>query len=187
MLAIGLHAMAEPPRKLARLQKFRSKLPFVSHRALVAILKAAAAEPLPELGSRRDIGRARDEVVRTETPYGPLHQTIAVELTAGGELTLEIQHPVAMLYQACATSKSFSRLVERTFAATPSSIAEPWGIILYADEILPGNQLGYKSARKMWGWYWTVLQFGPGAHADEDIKTWSHTWVVNSLNRCSRC
>ena len=77
----------------------------MSHRALVAILKAAAAEPLPELGSRRDIGRARDEVVRTETPYGPLHQTIAVELTAGGELTLEIQHPVAMLYQACATSQ----------------------------------------------------------------------------------
>lgn len=161
--------MAEPPKKLARLQAFRSKIPFVSHRALAAILQAAAAEPLPELGSRRDIGRARDEAVRLETPYGPLHQTLAVELTDGGELTLEIQHPLAMLYQACASSKSLSRLVERTFAATPSSIAAPWGIVLYADEILPGNQLAYKSARKMWGFYWTVLQFGPGAHSDEDI------------------
>ncbi len=110
--------MAESPKKCARLQARRSKILFVSHKDLAAVLQAAAAEPLPELGSRRDIGRARDEAVRLETQYGPLHQTLAVELTDGDERALEIQHPLAVFYQGCAISKLLPRLVERTFAAT---------------------------------------------------------------------
>jgi hypothetical protein len=37
------------------------------------------------------------------------------------------------------------------------------------DEVLPGNQLGYKSSRKMWCLYWTILDLGSAAVSDEDL------------------
>ena len=45
----------------------------------------------------------------------------------------------------------------------------PWSLILYADEILPGNQLAYKNKRKMWGIYWTILNLGSAALSDEEL------------------
>ena len=48
------------------------------------------------------------------------------------------------------------------------ALLEPWRLVLYADEILPGNQLVYTSGRKLWGFYWSVLEWGSAALADED-------------------
>lgn len=161
--------MTEPPAKLAKLQLFRSKLPYLSHTALAAVLKAARSEPLPDVCSRRSVGRARDETVQELTPYGKLHQSITVETADGGQTSFEVQHPLAMFYKACGVSESFGSLVSRTVDACPPSVAAPWSIVLYADEILPGNQLSYKSARKVWGFYWTVLEFGSAVHSDEVV------------------
>jgi hypothetical protein len=159
--------MSERPPKLAKLQHFRSKLPYVSHRALTAILKIAENEPLPTIGSRSSIGRARDEVVTETTPYGPLHQSVSVETLTGGSFSFEVQHPLAMLHKACACSGDFASLMAQTLAATQPSVASPWSIVIYADEVLPGNQLAYKSARKVWAFYWTILELGSAAHSDE--------------------
>jgi hypothetical protein len=65
--------------------------------------------------------------------------------------------------------------VERAGVATPSSVAAPWGIILYADEILPGSQLAYRAARRLWGLYWNVLQFDSAVHSDEELRTVQYT------------
>ena len=163
-------AMADRPGKIARIQSLRSRLPYVSQSALSQILRFAAEEPemMPGSCSRKDIRQARDDAVAELTPYGPLHQTLTLASSTGEATTLEIQHPFAMLWYACAKSKSFSDLVVRTLASNPGTLTEPWSLVMYADEILPGNQLAYKNARKMWGIYWTMLNFGSAALSDED-------------------
>ena len=152
----------ERATKLARLANLKGKLPYISQNALVGILKLAESEPLPTAVSRHHIRSARDEVVHRQTPYGPLHRKIDV-----GQVTLEVQHPAAMLYHVCSTSASFSNMVRRAVAKAPPSPAAPWTFILYADEISPGNQLAHKSKRKVWGFYWSLLEFGSAALAHE--------------------
>ena len=158
-----------PQCDLAQLQQFRSKLPYVSHRALSAILKAAQAEPLPTITSRASVGRARDEVVKEKTPYGSLHQVINLDMLDGPPSGFEVQHPLSILYKACKDSHAMASLVRSVVASRMPSVAEPLSIILYADEISPGNQLAYKSARKVWAVYWTILEFGSAVHSDEEL------------------
>ena len=37
---------------------------------------------------------------------------------------------------------AWTQLVQQSHAFCPSSIDNPWGLILYCDEIIPGNVLG---------------------------------------------
>ena len=160
--------MADRPGKIAKLQSFRSRLPFVSQSALAQILQIAAKEDLPGSCTRKDVRRARDDKVTSLTPYGPLHQIITMKAKDGTDLKVEVQHPCAMLWRLCAESKSFSDLLSRAMTSKPCSLDAPWSLVLYADEILPGNQLAYKNARKMWGIYWTILNLGSAALSDEE-------------------
>ncbi len=84
-------------------------------------------------------------------------------------MQLEVQHPLAMLYHCCALSNSFSKFIGQVAAARPPTIDKPWRLILYTDEVLPGNQLGYKSARKFWAVYWSILEFGSSVLSDEVV------------------
>ena len=160
--------MADRPGKIAKLQSLRSRLPYVSQSALSAILQLAAQEELPGNCSRKDVRRARDDTVKAWTPYGALHQTVTLPASDGDTLNIEVQHPFAMLWYSCANSKCFSDLVSRTLASNPCTVDAPWRLVMYADEILPGNQLAYKNARKMWAIYWTILNLGSAALSDED-------------------
>ena len=161
-------AMERRPEKLARLQSLRSRLPYVSKTALSRILTLASQEALPGSSTRDDVRRARDTMVMEPTPYGMIHQTISLPATEGDPLSIEVQHPFPMFWYTCKKSDAFSRLVARTMASNPCTVAKPWSLILYADEITPGNQLAYKNARKMWAMYWTILDLGSAALSDED-------------------
>ena len=159
--------MADRPAKLAKLQSLRSRLPYISQTALSSLLRVAAHEPLPIGSSRSDIRAARDTAVQHLTPYGPVHQHIEVTGKSDTPVKLEVQHPFAMLHKVCSVSNCMSNLVARVAEANPPSVASPWKLILYTDEVLPGNQLAYRNARKMWAIYWSILEFG-SALADED-------------------
>ena len=158
--------MAECPAKRARLLDIRTRIPYCSQSALAALLKIAETEELPS-GSRKDIAIARDSVSAIATPYGTLHQCISVRTTSGGELKLEVQAPLGCLWQACRVSAQFSELAQRCYAAQPATIAAPWKLLLYCDEVIPGNQLAYNTGRKFWAWYWSILELGTAALADE--------------------
>ena len=163
------------PAKLARVQSLRDRLPFVSQSALAALLRIACTEELPE-APRKDIRDARNTASRISTPYGTLHKDLKFKDDEGNDITMEIAHPCAMLYHVSLVSASFSAIVLRTAQHTPPTLTEPWHIILYTDEILPGNQLAYKSRRKMWAVYWSVLEFGAAILSGEDF--WE-CWYVH--------
>ena len=154
----------------------RSKLRFVSQSAIASVIDMSRKEPLPDIHGRRDIRKARDVSVKVVTPYGPIHQ----EITVADGYVMEIQHPMAMMYLACKESRRFSDLMLWAFEQKQPTAAAPWGIVLYSDEINPGNQLAYQHSRKAWGFYWTFEEFGPFT-SDEDI------WFEVAVVRTSEC
>ena len=158
--------MAERAAKRARLLDIRTRIPYCSQSALAALLQIAEDEELPS-ASRQEIAAARDSVSQVATPYGELHQSISARTTSGGELKLEVQAPLACLWQACRVSAEFSELLKRSHAVIPSTIEAPWKLLLYCDEVIPGNQLAYNTSRKFWAWYWSILELGTSALADE--------------------
>ena len=151
----------------------RAQLGFVSSRALSAVLTAAKRESLPDAHRREDIREARDNYVKASTPYGPVHQTVYID----ERTTIEIQHPFAMLYKVCQTSQRFSDLMAWAASMSPPSCVSPWGIIMYADEVNPGNQLAYQHSRKSWCVYWTFEQF---ENFTSDEEVWFEVTVVRS-------
>lgn len=169
--------MADPSAKRARLQGLRDMLPYISQSALGAVLAVAEREGLPPAASRSTIARARNDRCQTATPYGLIHQT----LTVGG-FEFEVQNPFAILHHVAKTSHYFADVISSAAHRKPSSVEEPWELILYADEITPGNAMAYKIERKFWGFYWSVAQFGSAALADEDMHCEIKPYV--SLSGC---
>ena len=106
-----------------------------------------------------------------DTPYGQVHQTTSFPNsdTAKAPITIEYQHPLAMLYHACMHCACLSNLLGPLAAS--SSPSKPLSICLYTDEVLPGNPLAVTTDRKLWCWYWSVLEFGSAALSNEEIHT----------------
>ena len=49
--------------------------------------------------------------------------------------------PCALLWYLCDNSKTFSDYLESEVQANPPTEGTPWTLILYSDEVSPGNQL----------------------------------------------
>eukprot|EP00971_Amphidinium_carterae_P262428 5205531-Amphidinium_carterae.1 len=163
--------MAEPSSKVARLEGLRAlryKLPHITQSALAAVLKVASECSLPTAASRATIRAARDVCATESTPYGPLHAAFECTLTSGGTVKLECQHPMAMMYYLCCHSASYAMMVKRAHDQNPSGPTKPWNIIVYSDEITPGNQLASVNSRKLQAIYWSVLEYGMDVLSDEE-------------------
>ena len=150
----------------------RAAIPFVSQTALAAVCKYAATKEMPEVTNRKKLRKCRDATVQTITPYGPLHSRLQIT----DEIHVEIQHPFAMLHYVCRHSESFSKMVGRALAEYPPT-RRPWQLILYGDEVSPGNQLAYTHKRKTWAIYWSFVEFGPHL-SQEDRRTPTHTPAI---------
>ena len=92
-----------------------------------------------------------------------MHQTCKC-----GSTDIEFQHPHSMLYHCVKTSVGLSKHVQRTAALHPPKPEAPWSVVLYFDEVFPGNALAYKNQRKLWAVYWTFREFGSAALCKED-------------------
>ena len=177
---IGLvWAMSAPKRartdELANVVSLKARIPFISQSALGALLRIAKNERLPDLSGRDSVREARDQYVKLATPYGPVHQHIDL----GGGVNAEVQHPMAMLYAVSARSHAFADMLVRTLERFPCSPMAPWQLILYTDEVSPGNQLAYAHERKTWAWYWSFLNFEQSLSCEE-----THTYIYIYVNIC---
>ena len=59
--------------------------------------------------------------------------------------------------------------MERLFDAKPPSAEHPWHVLLYSDEVTPGNQLSPANSRKIQAIYWSFLEFH---HRLSDENCW---------------
>ena len=94
-------------------------------------------------------------------------------------MRLLVAHPVAFLSVIALQVGVFSEYLRLCIESNPSSYEQPWDIVLYADEVVPGNPLGHNNDRKTWVLYWTFLQLGL------DVLQHEEAWFTLSLLRSS--
>ena len=178
----GTYGMAESrAAKQARVGRLRRELPHISQSALIAILKEAQREPLPNVIRRDEIRLARDEIANTETPYGKVHQQIPLVTKNGTIWLLCAQAPWAMLYVAAGRSLALARLIHATIQrhGQPSP-ARPWRLVTYTDEVDPSDSIAGEHSRKFQALYWSILDFGVAALSHEE------TWFTAFCGRSPR-
>ena len=165
--------MAERVSKLRRLEKFRRSVPHVSAKALNDIIAEINRNGLPELVGRPQLREARNLTVNHTTYYGKLLQEVVLpgkdDTIAMAARTLTVSHPHAILYHCLLTVEPFWVFFESRLALHPCAPATPWHLVLYTDEVLPGNVLAPLTLRKSQAIYWTFLEFGPAALCREDL------------------
>ena len=118
------------------------------------------------------------------TPYGPISIEKEVPEVGGGSMRIRMASPLALLFFVFLNCAPFAGFMEQRLAACPSSIENPWHVILYCDEVHPGDQLGGKKLRKFHAIYMSFKEFGQAALAHEDL--WFtiatvRTQVVNKI------
>ncbi len=59
-------------------------------------------------------------------------------------------NPFAMLHKAVAQGCSFSDFIKLRLAKHGSRPDKPWKLVLYADEVVPGDVLSADNRRKIW-------------------------------------
>jgi len=159
--------MGDREAKLRRLNSFRRKLPHASASALSAILTTAADEGLPDLHSRSACRAARDLDSIEITPYGPINGSLDVVDSDGTPRSIPIANPLAFLWIALSTSAPFRAFFQSRMDAHPPSPERPWGIVIYSDEVTPGDAKQPNPKRKFQALYWTLLELGVNALSRE--------------------
>ena len=163
------HHMGDRAAKLRKLNAFRRKLPHCSASALGAILKEIKQHGVPEGATSRDAFRdARDLQNHTATPFGAIVQTLAVSDKDDVDQQLTIAHPIALLWVASKECLSFSAFFLEKLKDNPPSLENPWHIVLYTDEVTPGNPLATMNNRKFHAVYWSFMEFGVNALSREE-------------------
>ena len=170
--------------KLRRLDAIRRRLPHATATAFSALVKEIATNPdIPlDIARNRDfIREARDNIANAHTHYGPI--LIEVPLIPASDdatepPTMHIAHPHAMLWYATYNLHGWQQLFFDRLQRYPSTEAQPWKMILYSDEVTPGDPLGPISTRKVQCLYWSFLELGIAALSREDA--WFHVGVKRS-------
>jgi AraC-like DNA-binding protein len=163
----------ERAAKLARLEDFRRSKPACSASAMHAILQDIAKNGLPELRDRMQMAEARDALINSDTAYGQLVRFIYVIDKNGEPMEIALACPFATFshfinQSTSAGNNSFRAFLKQRLLETPPSVEQPWDIILYSDEVTPGNPIAPVNNRKFHIVYWSFMQLGANGLAREE-------------------
>lgn len=167
----------ERSAKARRLEGLRRELPYVSYNAMASLLNRVAAEGVPETMSRWTIHRAAEELIKEQTQHGSITVQCDMVLTSGGTMPVTFVNPITLLHMGF-KQKGWGECMLRSIAQHPPTPSQPWNLILYSDEVVPGNPLGMAS-RKLWIVYASFLELGPKLLSSE------YAWIPLFLARSS--
>ena len=103
-------------------------------------------------GVRRKMSQAVGDHANASTPYGKVIQQMSLPLT---KLPLwDYVHPTALLYYLALISTAFGDMMAES--AVPGV---PMRVIIYIDEICPGNPLRPDKARTLQAIYWCLADW----------------------------
>jgi hypothetical protein len=151
---------SERAAKLRRVDDMRRRMPQISAYALHELLRDVGEQGMPEFISRASMSRARSLICDAVTPHGPLMQTIDVDSVDGQTVPLYMAHPLAFLYVLYDQCGSWRALLKKSHVARPSSFEDPWSLVLYTDEVDPGDPLVPDHGRKVQAFYMSFLELG---------------------------
>ena len=75
-------------------------------------------------------------------------------------------NPLSYLHGAISQGGSYEQLLLKTLANVQNSVETPWNLVLYTDEVVPGNPLAVRLERKAHLLYFTFAEFGHQALAN---------------------
>jgi hypothetical protein len=111
---------------------------------------------------------ARNTLANALTPYGKIQQVLHLTGIDEPQHDLLVNHPLAMFWYACHSCRHFWDFFCKSHGTTPSSDTKPWHLLIYADEICPGDAFKPQPTRKIQAVYFSFLEFGPMALTRED-------------------
>ena len=79
-------------------------------------------------------------------PLGPLIQEAKLTASDGAPVTFYFANFLVYVASLSRMGGSFHDLLQRKHQSTPSSV-HTWNLILYSDEVVPGNVLGRETSR----------------------------------------
>ena len=88
----------------------------VTQRGIAKLLTAVKRDGIPEAFSERTQYRDRKRFAMTNTPHGKLVERVVLCLTDGAQETIEIQNPLAFIYQSLVDCAGFRLMVQRAIA-----------------------------------------------------------------------
>ena len=134
----------------------------VTQRALAHICDNIKKHGMVKATSRSSMQRNRHAFAERDTPFGKLIQVRRFKLKRGGCISLPLLHPAAMLWVCCEDCPEFKAFFSSVLHG------QRLKIVLYTDEVTPSRELLNYNHKKLWGLYWSFLDFGPIALANED-------------------
>ena len=178
----------ERSSKLRKLENARRKLPFASASACSAWIQEIKRDPnLLEVPSgRKHFREARNNVVLKDmSSFGPMLQTVTLTKVDASTIDLFAAHPWAVLDIAISRSDRLKALVLKQLQRAPCTVDSPWHIILYSDEVTPGNVHAPLNKRKFQAVYWSFLELGPAALSHEEYWFVMMTEFSYTVRECA--
>ena len=140
--------------------ELRRSVPHVSARALSAIIQYCQDHDPSEMSVGRQALRDARNAHLEATPYGPMLKVLELKGAAGhADQYCTVTNPMSFLYAAFKAGGGFTQLLLATLATNPSTHDRHWKLILYGDEVVPGNQLQPENTRKVWALYYSFVEF----------------------------
>ena len=94
--------------------------------------------------------------------------TLHLPLQAGGAFSWDVALPQQLLPHLFAKCEGFRAVFARSLTLAPCSFGRPWRLVLYHDEITPGNPLRPDNRRKIVAFYISFLELGSSFLRTED-------------------
>ena len=90
---------------------------------------------------------ARTLITAVETPHGPIDMIQHMEIVHenGQPILLEACRPLAFIWHCFQTCDAWYALLQKRLQLNPPTEDDPWSLILYTDEVTPGNGDGCSS------------------------------------------
>ena len=112
--------------------------------------------------------------------YEHLHGHMLMRQPVAGDAEgLLMVNIFALLQTAYASTAGYRHLIDQALAIHGNSYEKPWKLVLYGDEVVPGNVLATENRRKVWMWYFSFLQFSRVALSKEE------SWLTLCARRSS--
>ena len=172
--------MADRKRKLKELDSFRRRLPFISASALEQTFKLIEAEGMPDVRHRNAMHDAREIITRSDTSHGKLVQWKPALKKDNSLTDILLCNPLAFIWHVFQNCKGFRVLLLEAHEKRPSTPEDPWHLILYSDEVTPGNVLAPLASRKSWAIYSSFKELGPL------ILSRENAWITCFVGRTSK-
>ena len=147
---------------------------YVSQRGLEHVVKELKDKNLlvgDAPSSRSPVKRAREEDFQScSNRYGALAQELQLPMENAPKKirTIPFVHPAALMQHMC-SHQQFAGFLTQKMGLAVCKHDVPWKLIVYSDEVTPGNALKTKNLRKVQCVYWSLQQLGHRALASESL------------------